>query len=215
MRKQLGWRILFYLIGVNCMALGTTLNSKTGLGLSPVTSLPNSVAELLNIRFSVAVFVLYCLMVLVQFLMKGKNRNWWDLLQLPTSLLFSSYLELFGTLLPFSFPRISQNLLMMVVGTCITGIGVSLSVNMDIAPNPPDGLVYTASKMFHRDMGLMKNILDAICLFAAVMIDMISSGGLRSTGIGTLWNMIFIGRTVSVVDRFFKGKIRRLAGLQE
>ena len=102
----------------------------------------------------------------------------------------------------------------MAAAACITGVGVSITVNMDIAPNPPDGLVYTIGNILERDMGLIKIMLDAICVGAAAVIDLLSCGKLRSVGIGTVWAMIFIGRTVSVFNRFFKDKIRRLAGLQ-
>ena len=214
MKKQWAWRILFYLIGVNCMALGTTLNSKTGLGLGTVTSTPYAIACWLGMRLSTVVLIFYSLMIGIQFLIKGKHRLWRDLLQLPTSLLFSAYLELFEKLIPIQFPHLWQNLLMMAAAACITGVGVSITVNMDIAPNPPDGLVYTIGNILERDMGLIKNMLDAICVGAAAVIDLLSCGKLRSVGIGTVWAMIFIGRTVSVFNRFFKDKIRRLAGLQ-
>jgi uncharacterized membrane protein YczE len=212
-KKQRILRFLIYLIGVNCMALGTTLNAKTGLGLGTITSLPNAASLWLGMRLSTAVLILYCLMILAQFWMKGRNRSWWDLLQLPTSFLFSAYLELFDRL-PLDFPHLWQNLLMMAAASCITGVGVSITVNMDIAPNPPDGLVYTASNILGRDMGLVKNVLDAVCVLGAVSIDLLCCGQLRSVGIGTVWAMIFIGRTVSVFNRLFKKKIRRLVGLQ-
>ena len=212
-KKQHILRFLFYLLGVNCMALGTTLNAKTGLGLGTITSLPNAASLWLGMRLSTAVLILYCLMILAQFWMKGRNRSWWDLLQLPTSFLFSAYLELFDRL-PLDFPHLWQNLLMMAVASCITGVGVSITVNMDLAPNPPDGLAYTAANILQRDMGLVKNVLDAFCVIGAVTIDLLSCGRLRSVGIGTVWAMIFIGRTVSVFNRLFKKKIRRLVGLQ-
>ena len=212
-KKQHILRFLFYLIGVNCMALGTTLNSKTGLGLGTVTSLPNAAALWLGMRLSTAVLILYCVMIIMQFLMKGQRRSWWDLLQLPTSLLFSAYLELFDRL-PLDFPHLWQNLLMMAAASCITGIGVSNTVNMELAPNPPDGLAYTAANILQRDMGLVKNVLDAACVIGAVTIDLLSCGRLRSVGIGTVWAMIFIGRTVSVFNRLFQKNIRRLVGLQ-
>ena len=212
-KKQHILRFLLYLLGVNCMALGTTLNAKTGLGLGTITSLPNAASLWLGMRLSTAVLILYCLMILAQFLMKGRNRSWWDLLQLPTSFLFSAYLELFDRL-PLDFPHLWQNLLMMAAASCITGIGVSITVNMELAPNPPDGLAYTAANILQRDMGLVKNVLDAFCVIGAVTIDLLSCGRLRSVGIGTVWAMIFIGRTVSVFNRLFQKKIRRLVGLQ-
>lgn len=214
MKKNWFRRILIYLLGVNCMALGTTMNAKTGLGLGTITSLPFAVSVWIGVPLSTLVLVFYCGMIAIQFAVKGKNRTWLDLLQLPTSLLFSAYLELFDRFLPQEFSHLWQNVVMMMAAACIAGIGVSLSVNMDIAPNPPDGLAYTFSNILGRDMGLVKNFLDAGCVLAAVCIDLLTCGHLRSVGVGTVWAMIFIGRTVSVCNRLTKTKLRRLAGLE-
>lgn len=43
------YRAIYYILGLTILALGLALNAKTGLGVSPITSLPYTVAEILQI----------------------------------------------------------------------------------------------------------------------------------------------------------------------
>ena len=46
MRKTVFFRVLFYVIGLLVLALGLTLNTKTGLGVSPIISVAYSISEI-------------------------------------------------------------------------------------------------------------------------------------------------------------------------
>ena len=48
MKKPIFYRVLFYAIGLLVLALGLTLNTKTGLGVSPIISVAYSVATILT-----------------------------------------------------------------------------------------------------------------------------------------------------------------------
>ena len=71
----------FYLLGMVLLALGLTLNTKTGLGASAIVSVPFTVSQATGWDFGNLTLVVYCLFVSAQFLIKGKNRRWTDLLQ--------------------------------------------------------------------------------------------------------------------------------------
>ena len=48
MRKTIFYRILFYAVGLLVLALGLTLNTKTGLGVSPIISVAYSIATIFD-----------------------------------------------------------------------------------------------------------------------------------------------------------------------
>ena len=52
MKKQIFYRILFYAAGLLILALGLTLNTKTGLGVSPIISVAYSIATIFNHNFA-------------------------------------------------------------------------------------------------------------------------------------------------------------------
>ena len=53
MRKQYFYRILFYAGGLLVLALGLTLNTKTGLGVSPIISVAYSTATIFDHNFGI------------------------------------------------------------------------------------------------------------------------------------------------------------------
>ena len=128
--------------------------------------------------------------------------------------MFSALLEWSGSLITVHFEHLWQNLLLMAAGVALVGVGISMMVGMKIVPNPPDGLAHTVSEATGKDMGLIKNILDTTCVVIAVAADLLGSGRVTTVGVGTVYSMIFIGRTIAVFNRFFKGKMLRLAGLE-
>ena len=79
-KQQGGFRIFFYLLSLVILALGITLNTKTGLGVSPIISVSYSVSQVLGLNFGNVTFVWYTIFVLAQLVIRGKNRRWYDLL---------------------------------------------------------------------------------------------------------------------------------------
>lgn len=111
MKKQLFYRALFYILGLLILAMGLTLNTKAGLGVSPIISVSYSVSEIFQLNFGNTTLVLYCLLVAAELVLhalpRGKGGQkpqarvlWMDVLQIPLSLVFTRFLNLFGAALP-------------------------------------------------------------------------------------------------------------------
>lgn len=204
-----------YAVGLILLSMGITLSTKTGLGVSSITSVPYAISHAFDLNFSVMTFLIYAFFVAVQFVIKGKNRRWLDLLQLPVSIAFSGFLQWFGALIPLQFDALWQNMIMMVFAILFTGVGISMMVNMEIVPIPPDGLTQAMSVAMKKDMGFAKNLLDLGCVAVALTVDLMFSKALISVGIGTILSMIFIGRVVAVFGRHFREPMRKLAGFEQ
>ncbi len=206
------WRIFFYVCGAVTLAAGVTLNTKTGLGVSPVISMPFTIASITGLSFSAMTFVVYSFLVLIEFFLKGKNREWKDVLQIPFAFVFSLFLELFDRLFQFQLQALWLNILLHLVGVFATGAGMALMVNMKLIPNPADGLAQAIGSAIGRDMGLGKNILDTTSVCITCLIGLIFAHRLIGIGIGTIIAMIGVGRSVAVVNHFFKEKMMKKAG---
>lgn len=62
MNKQISYRIFFYVLGLLILALGLTLNTKAGLGVSPIISVSYSVAQIFELNFgNTTIFFTVCL----------------------------------------------------------------------------------------------------------------------------------------------------------
>ena len=72
--KQLT-RGIIYLAGLAILALGITLNTKTGLGVSPIIAVAYAVSELWGTDFGNTVFLWYCVFVLVEIVLHGMKTH--------------------------------------------------------------------------------------------------------------------------------------------
>ena len=98
-------RWIFYVLGMVVLAAGITLNTKTGLGVSPIISVAFGVSEIWGLNFGDVTFLLYGLFVAGQIALR-RGRGWLaDLLQLPLSLAFSRVLNLFDRWITYDAGR--------------------------------------------------------------------------------------------------------------
>lgn len=213
--KQWIIRWLIYLAGMMVLALGITLNTKTGLGVSPIISIAYSVSEIWELNFGNMTLVLYCLLVVAQFVIRRKNSRLTDLLQVPVALLVSQLLNLFDYLLDIQFTSFWWNLLLLIGAILLTGLGVVLSVNMRLVPNPGDGIVQAISDQTGKSLGLTKNLFDVGCILCSVAIGLIFAGRLVGIGIGTLLAVLGVGRAVALFNLLLRNKMLRAAGLEK
>ena len=66
MRKSILYRMLFYALGLLSLALGLTLNTKTGLGASAIISVAYSFSEIFERNFGNVTLALYVVFVAAQ-----------------------------------------------------------------------------------------------------------------------------------------------------
>jgi uncharacterized membrane protein YczE len=215
--KKLLCRVVIYLLGVLVMAVGLTMNTKTGLGVSPILSVSYCVSQISGWSLGNTTFLQYCLFVVAEFVLRGKNCRWYDLLQLPFSLVFSRLLDLSSALITYDAAThgLGMNLLFLLGAIVITGVGITMTVNMQLVPNPGDGIVQAIAERIGKDQGFAKNWFDVGCVAVTCVLSLALTGSIIGIGIGTLIAMIGVGRAVAAVNHFFKEPMCRAAGLKD
>lgn len=215
MKKQWIWRSGIYAAGIFLLALSATFGTKTGLGISPITSTPFAISYTSGIPFAVSVFAFHSTCVVVEFLVRGKHRQWRDLLQVPFSLVFSTLLGAFDKAVPMCDGSLWQRLLLLALAIVLNGIGIAMVVNMQLVPNPPDGMIQSISWRTKKDIGLCKNITDISLVCVSFLIDLLFGTLWTSVGVGTVIFSLLCGRVVFLFNRCCKEKMLSLAGLKE
>ena len=167
-------------------------------------------------NFGDAAFLMYCVYIAGQFLLRGKKSRWFDLLQLPVSLLFSRVLNLFGAVITYNaaVSPLWSKLVVLAMAHVLTAVGVSLSVNMRLIPNPGDGIVQALSDRTGWELGLCKNLTDGTCFLLAVSMCMLTIRRVIGIGIGTVLSMVVVGRVLAVVNGLLKERMCRAAGVE-
>jgi uncharacterized protein len=212
-KKKMAWRIGIYLVGMTVLALGITLNTLSGLGTSAIISMPYTVSRGASLSFANLTLLLYCVFVAAEIVIKGKQRNWLDLLQIPLSIVFTRFMALFQLMITYQNGSMPTDLLMLVIGILLTGIGAATTVDMMLIPNPGDGIVNSISMRTGKELGLCKNCFDLGSVTCSVLIGLAFGSPLLGVGLGTLLSMLGVGRVMAIWNRMVKQKLIELAGL--
>ena len=103
MKEKMINRWAVYIAGLVLLALGLVLNTKTGMGASPIVSIALCVSTLTGGSFANWTLAWYCVLVLAEMALhllrrRGRLCLVMDLLQLPLSLVFTRFMGLFSAI---------------------------------------------------------------------------------------------------------------------
>ena len=190
-------RLIIYLIGIIILAAGITLNTKSGLGVSPVISVAYIISMKTGILFATLTFVEYCALIVLQIVLLRRDFSPFQFLQIGCSFFTSFFIGIYEKYLPTASSVIGQYVTLLLA-IFLTSVGISLTVNMKVVPNPADGLANAIAKTLKKDLGYGKNLLDFSCLAITIVLSFLFLGRLAGVGIGTVVTMILTGRFVAM-----------------
>ena len=159
-------------------------------------------------------FVLYVIRVAAQFMIKGKKREFTDLLQLVLSNNFTRFLNIFLSIIPSVPDHFVLKLIILFIAVLLTGVGAAISVNARLIPNPGDGIVFAISDRTGKDLGFIKNCVALACISITILIGFIVEHKLVGVGIGTVVSVIGVGRCVWLYNRLLKRKVSVISGME-
>ena len=203
----------FYLLGMVLLALGLTLNTKTGLGASAIVSVPFTVSQATGWNFGNLTLVVYCLFVGAEFLLKGTKHQWIDLLQIPLSIVFTRFMNLFAGGIPYENGNLPADIALLVVAILFTGVGAAMTVAMRLIPNPGDGIVGTIAQISGKELGFCKNCFDLGCVSLSLVIGLCFGNVLLGVGLGTVISMVGVGRAIAGFNYLCKRPLLQATGM--
>ncbi len=206
-------RAVFYFSGLIILSLGIILNTKSAFGVTPIISIAYCLSLLHNWNFGNASFVMYCVLAVIEYLVKGKRFRAIDLLQIPLSVVLTRFFNLFGAVLP-DVTSLPARILCLILGIALTGIGAAMNVDTRLIPNPGDGIVQAIADRLGKKMGNVKNVFDLFCVTLTILLGVVSTGHLVGVGIGTIAAMIGVGRFIWIYNRLFQQKQLQLTGVE-
>lgn len=242
MRKTIFYRILFYAVGLLVLALGLTLNTKTGLGVSPIISVAYSISQIFDHNFGNMTLGLYSVFVVIEMILHLiRDRRYskeadgvlahagkkdlklillMDFLQIPLSIVFTRFLNVFSAVIPnlysegkSSAGELAVRVVFLIIAIILTGIGAAMSLNMRIVPNPGDGIVQAIADTIGRSVGFTKNCFDLFNIVLTTIISLLFAGHLVGVGVGTVVAVVGVGRVIALFNRFTQDWMARKAGL--
>ena len=221
----------FYLAGLLILAMGLTLNTKADLGVSPIISVSYSVSQIFGLNFGNVTMAQYSLFVVVELVLHSLRKGdrdrqgtrmvlVMDLLQIPLSLVFTRFLNLFGALVPDVAAgaaswreNLPVRLAVLVLAILCTGVGASMSLSMRIVPNPGDGIVQAIADWLRKPIGLTKNGFDLANITLTILLGLALAGRVVGVGIGTVVAVVGVGRVMALFQHLAGRKMAALSGM--
>ena len=202
--KKLPRRILQYLAGLICMAIGLVLLKRTYWGVSPITAVPDAVANITPLTLGNATILLHVLCVVLQIAVQRKVTLK-SILCLGVGVPFGYLVDFFMWLWDPYHLSLWQKLAALVLGIAIQGFGVALISGCDMMLPAPDEFNNVVARTFGKKLGNVKMCADAVYVAAAIVINCISVGSLASVGISSVASVLLTGRFVQLSFRVLPG----------
>ena len=124
-RKETIERFIWYVLGLNLIAVAVVLNIRYVMGVAAFSSVMYAISQIYHISLGTASILCYLLFVLIQCVLSRKIKAVY-LLEIPLSLAFGVVTDVYDWLIPeFHFPAyISMTLFLLTM--FVTALGVFL-----------------------------------------------------------------------------------------
>lgn len=208
-KEKTGIRIIFYLGGLLFMTLGVAISVKSGLGVTPISSIPYTMTVVTGMDLGLATIIFSIIAALLQIPILRSQYKLVDLLQIPASVLFGFFLTSGGKLMNF-FPdptNFTFRFIIMLLSTAIVAIGVFFYVSARFVLLPPEGFLIAVSKVTKIKFSTLKVIGDVTMVAISLFTCLITIHAFGSIGMGTIVAAILVGIEVKVLNKYL-GHVR-------
>ena len=201
--KQLARRILQYVAGLVCMAIGLVLLKRTYWGVSPITAVPDAVANITPLTLGNATILLHVLCVVLQIIVQ-RRVTLKSILCLGVGVPFGYLVDFFMWLWD---PQLVlwQKCVALVLGIAIQGFGVALISGCDMMLPAPDEFNNVVARTYRKKLGNVKMAADAVYVVIAIVINLIFQHSLASVGVSSVASVLLTGRFVQLSYRILPG----------
>lgn len=178
------------------MAIGLVLLKRTVWGVSPITAVPDAVANITPLTLGNATILLHLFCVLLQIAVQ-RRVTLKSVLTMCVGVPFGYLVDLF---MWFWNPTLAiwEKCIVLVLGIAIQGFGVALISGCDLMLPAPDELNNVISKVSKRQLSNVKMCADAIYVIIAITINLISTHSLASVGISSIASVLLTGKFVGL-----------------
>ena len=211
-------RVFIYLIGLYCMAIGVVFSAKSSLGVSPVGALANVLYQIGlaqhapgYINLGNCTTAVYCLYILIEFLLLRRDFKPKMLLQLLASLLFGQLVNLATAMMSFlpEPPNYAIRMLYLLCSIPMVAVGVMLYLSPNILPTPGDGMSLAISKITKLSLGASKTIFDCSMVVISAATSLLYFHNLVGVREGTVICALLVGFVLRQMQKAWQKPLLR------
>ena len=180
-------RIFLFLIGLSALALGISGVTNAHLGTGSVSSTAYVLSLGTGLTMGFYVFLTNAFFFLIEIAIEPREILKKAVFQLPICALFGFVIDVAMWVTSFLHPSsYIEQLVMVIVCTCVIGVGVGTMVFARFAILPPEGAVLAFIGRWGGSFGTLRSGADCFLVILAVILSFAFFGELRGIREGTL-----------------------------
>ena len=209
-KKKTGIRLAFYFTGFLIMTLGVAVSIKSGLGVSPISSVPYTITVVFGMEMGLATMLFSVCAALLEIPILRKKYKLSNLLQIPVSVVFGIFMTTCVNLVgvipnPANF---AVRLILMLISTVIVAIGVFMYLSAGYIPLPTEGVLLAIAEVTNTKFASLKVIGDVTMVTVSLATCLIALGTFGSIGLGTVVSALLVGTEVKLLTKLFGEKVK-------
>ncbi len=214
MRLNYAKRFSLLVCGMFFMGTGIAVIARAGLGTPPIAPLSFVLGAIGGVSLGAATFALNTLLLILEAVLLGRTFKPAQMLQLPTALLFSIFIDagmfLAGGFVPDAW---AGRMLSVALGMLILALGIVLEIASETVVLPGDGFVLALAYRTKRNFGDLKVMNDVTFVAAAFCLGMAFLGGPAGLREGTAIAAVCTGFAVKAFARVMVPGLHRWLGV--
>ena len=202
-------RVLIYTAGILLVSLGIVLCKKCDMGISPISSIPFVLADIVPLTFGTLTALFHFVNIVLQMVLARKIGDTKIWLQVPLAFVFGWVIDGFNQCIMIDSRMIIYKILALVFSIFFTALGMVCMLDMNLIQNPPDGTVKQISTLSGWEFAAVKIGYDVTCVLASVLLSIVFLHRVEGFGIATIASAIFVGKTIRWI-RIVRGTYGKL-----
>lgn len=188
------------------MSLGVGLSIKSGLGVTPISSIPYSLALASGVNIGITTIIFNAILVFLQIPILKKRFKAKRLLQLINTVMFGYFTDLsLWILSPMPDLPLDVNFTLLIVSMFLIAAGILIYMPANIAPLPGEGVVEAISLAYNKRFSKVKVCFDtSMVVLSLIICGLFTSDIFGSVNIGTILAAIFIGIIIRYLTELYE-----------
>ena len=199
-------RIILFVGGLFVMSLGVGLSIKSGLGVTPISSIPYSLTLASGVNIGITTIIFNAILVFLQIPILKKRFKAKRLLQLINTVMFGYFTDLsLWILSPMPGLPFDVNFTLLIVSMFLIAVGILIYMPANIAPLPGEGVVEAISLAYNKRFSKVKVCFDiSMVVLSLIICGLFTSDIFGSVNIGTILAAIFIGIIIRYLTELYE-----------
>ncbi len=194
-------RLFNYIFGLFLITLGVAFSIKSGLGSTPVASVPYALNLILGIDLGITTLMFQIFLVCLELVLLRSDFKRKHFLQVFVSLIFGAFTSFSISLMSFVPPadNLAVAFLMSFVSVFLIALGIFFYVPTNIVPVSVEGTIQAIAIVTNNPFPKIKIYFDVTVVLSSLILSYLFLGNFGSVGIGTIIGAVFIGYVVKLI----------------